>query len=62
MNAENGAELTAFGGVTVTIQIGSHITKWKIYVAHIWDSVLIGVDLLNYLDDVIHTGQGNLRI
>ena len=62
MNAENGAEMTAFGGVTATIQIGSHTTKWKVCVAPIRDSVLIGMDLLNSLDAVIHTGQGNLRI
>ena len=62
MIAENGAEMTAFGGVTATIQIGSHTTKWKVYVAPIRDSVLIGMDLLNSLDAVIHTGQGNLWI
>ena len=57
MIAENGAEMTAFGGVTATIQIGSHTTKWKVYVAPIRDSVLIGMDLLNSLDAVIHMGR-----
>ena len=27
MNTENGADMTAFGDVTATIQIGSHTTK-----------------------------------
>lgn len=31
----NGSEMTAFGGVTATIQIGSHTTKRKVYVAPI---------------------------
>ncbi|XP_061191756.1 uncharacterized protein LOC133199998 [Saccostrea echinata] len=62
MNAENGAEMTAFGGVTATIQIGSQSTHWPVYVAPIRDSVLIGMDILNSLEAVIFTGQGNLRI
>ena len=45
MNTENGADMTAFGDVTATIQIGSHTTKQKVYVAPIRDSVLIGTDL-----------------
>lgn len=54
--------MTAFGGVTVTLQIGSHTTSWPVYVAPIRDSVLIGMDLLDTLDAVIYTRQGNLRI
>lgn len=62
LNAENWAEMTAFGGVTATLQIGSHITSWPDYIAPIRDSVLIGMDLLDSLDSVIYTRQGNLRI
>ena len=52
--------MTAFGGVTATLQIGSNTIKWN--VASIQNSVLIGMDLLNYLNVVIHTGQDNFRI
>lgn len=62
INAENGAEMTAFGSVTATLQIGSHTTRWPVYVSSIRDSVLIGMDLLDSLDAVIYTRQGNLRI
>lgn len=62
LNAENGAEMTAFGGVTATLQIGSHTTSWSVYIAPIRDSVLIGMVLLDSLDAVIYTRQGNLRI
>lgn len=62
LNAENGAEMTAliFGDVTATLQIGSHTTSWPVYIAPIRDSVLIGMDLLDSLDAVIYTRQGNL--
>lgn len=47
LNAENGAE-TAFGGVTATLQIGSHTTSWPVYIAPIRDLVLIGMDLFGF--------------
>lgn len=62
LNAEDGAEMTAFGDVTATLKIGSHTTSWHVYVAPIRDSVLIGMDRLDSLDAVIYTRQGNLRI
>lgn len=62
MNAEDGAEMITFGGVTATLQIGSHTTSWAVYVALIRDSVLIGMDFLDTLNAVIYTRQGNLRI
>lgn len=60
LNAENGAEMTAFRGVTATLQIDSQTTSWPVYVAPTRDSVLIEMDLLDSLDDVIYTKQGNL--
>lgn len=33
LNAEDRAEMTAFGSVTATLQIGSHTTSWPVYVA-----------------------------
>lgn len=62
LNTENGAEITAFGVVTATLQIGSHTTSWPVYVTPIRDSVLIGMDLLDSRDAVIYTRQGNLQI
>lgn len=62
LNAEDGTEMTAFGGVTATLQIGSHTTSWPVYVAPIRDSVLIGMYHFDTLDAVIYTRQENLRI
>lgn len=33
LNSEDGEEMTAFGGDTATLQIGSHTTSWPVYVA-----------------------------
>lgn len=45
LKAENGADMTAFGGVTATLLIGSHTTSC-LSISPIRDSVLIGMDLL----------------
>lgn len=51
--------MTAFEGVTATLQIGSHtgITNWHVYVAPI--RVLIGMDFLVSLDAVTYTGKSS---
>lgn len=54
--------MTAFGGVTATLQIVSHTTSWPVYIAPIRDSVLIEMDLLDSLDAVLYTRQAYLRI
>lgn len=33
-NAQNGADMTAFGGVTAMLLIGSDTTSWPVYIAH----------------------------
>ncbi len=62
MNAESGAEMVAFGGVTATLQMGSHTWQWPVFVAPIRDEVLLGIDFLKAADVTIFTGQGDLQI
>jgi len=41
MNAADGSEMTAFGGVTATIQIGKRTFEWKVFIAPIRDAILL---------------------
>lgn len=34
LNAHNGADMTAFGGVTAMLLIGSDTTSWPVYIAY----------------------------
>ncbi|XP_041355465.1 uncharacterized protein LOC121373084 [Gigantopelta aegis] len=61
-NAENGAEMEAMGGVTVTLSMADHSWKWPVYVAPIRQSVLIGMDFLKAVDATIIAKQGDIII
>jgi len=62
LNAESDAEMTATGGVTVTIQLGEDCWKWPVYIAPIRDDVLLGMDFLKSVDAKIVAKQGDLMI
>ncbi|KAK3098956.1 hypothetical protein FSP39_024662 [Pinctada imbricata] len=62
LNATNNSEMSAFGGVTATIQMGDKSYNWKIFIAPIRDPILLGIDFMKKIDATIHTGQGNIEV
>ncbi len=61
-NAEDGAEMQAVGGVTVTLSVAGSSWRWPVYVAPIRDNFLIGLDFLQEVDATIIAKQGDVVI
>lgn len=54
LNAGVGNSMDAMYGLNVTFKIASRIIDWKVHVAPIRDSVLLGLDLMKSCDIIIH--------
>ncbi|XP_021347909.1 uncharacterized protein LOC110446891 [Mizuhopecten yessoensis] len=62
MTAEDGAEMTGLGVVTATLQIGEEVRELPVVIAPIRDNILVGIDLLQSVQTIIHTGEKNLEV
>ena len=62
MNAEDGNEMEAVCDVKVKLLIGNSTIDWSMYICPTRENVLIGMDLLETLDAVVHARQGDLVI
>jgi hypothetical protein len=62
LNAKHGAEMSATGGVTATLQLADQKLDWPVYVVPIRDKVLFGMDILKGLDVTVFARHGDLIV
>ncbi|XP_060083176.1 uncharacterized protein LOC132562451 [Ylistrum balloti] len=62
LTAEDGAQMTGVGVVTATLQLGEEVKKLPVVIAPIRDNMLVGIDLLQSVLAVIHTGEKNIEV
>jgi len=61
-NAQDGAEMEAEGGVTVTLSLAGSSWTWPVIVAPIRDKLLLGIDFLKATDAYIVARQGTILL